>query len=78
MVPNDRLMLVKSELDRSIDLVFQAMEADSAQELTRLVPTIGVAAIKKLYQLADDHAKYSLSADIAWQRRGEVRKRVHL
>ena len=76
MVPNERLLLVKSELDRSIDLVFQAMQADDVKDITKLVPIIGVAAVKKLYQLADDHAKYALSADIEWQRKGEVRKRV--
>lgn len=76
MVPNERLLLVESELDRSIDLVFKAMRATEAHEIVELTPVIGIAAVKKLYQLADDHAKYSLSADIEWQRRGEVRRRV--
>jgi len=76
MVPNERLLLVESELDRSIDLVFSAMQASDASQITELTPVIGIAAVKKLYQLADDHAKYSLSADIEWQRKGEVRKRV--
>jgi hypothetical protein len=76
MVPNERLLLVESDLDRSIDLVFQAMSADNVGVISNLAPTIGIAAVKKLYQLADDHAKYALSADIQWRRNGEVRKRV--
>jgi hypothetical protein len=76
MVPNERLLLVESDLDRSIDLVFQAMEAKEVKEISDLTPVIGIAAVKKLYQLADDHAKYALSADIQWRRNGEIRKRV--
>jgi hypothetical protein len=76
MVPNDRLLLVESDLDRSIDLVFRALKATDAHQITELTPVIGVAAVKKLYQLADDHAKYALSADIQWRRKGEVRNRV--
>jgi hypothetical protein len=76
MVPNERLLAVETELDRSIELVFQAMKAKEAREITELTPVIGIAAVKKLYELADDHAKYALSADIQWRRRGEIRRRV--
>jgi hypothetical protein len=76
MVPNERLLLVESDLDRSIDLVFQAMQAKDAKQISDLIPVIGIAAVKKLYQLADDHSKYALSADIEWQRKGDTKKRV--
>lgn len=76
MVPNERLLLIESDLDRSIELVFQAMEAKDANAIGKLSSIIGIAAVKKLYELADDHAKYGLSADIQWQRKGEIRRRV--
>lgn len=76
LIPNERLMLVESDLDRSIELVFQAMQAKDSSEISHLTALIGIASVKKLYQLADDHSKYALSADIEWTRRGEIRNRV--
>jgi hypothetical protein len=75
-VPNDRLLLVESELDQAVSTVFRLMKSDDSREIGELASQVGVASIKKLYELAEDHYKYALSAGITWTRakdpRGEI------
>lgn len=72
-VPNDRLLLVESELDQAVSTVFRLMKSNDSREIGELAAQVGVASIKKLYELAKDHYKYALSADITWLRAKEPR-----
>lgn len=76
MIPNDRLLTIESDLDRAVDLVFQTMQAQQSNQIAELSSVIGIASIKKLYELAEEHVSYGLSAAIEWRRKGEVRKAV--
>lgn len=75
-IPNDRLLLVESELDQAVSTVFRLMKSDDSREIGDLAGEVGVSSIKKLYELAEDHYKYAVSADITWTRdkenRGEI------
>jgi hypothetical protein len=75
-IPNDRLLLVESELDQAISSIFQMVKSTDAREIGAMAELVGVASIKKLYGLAEDHYKYALSADIAWERNTDTRKEV--
>jgi hypothetical protein len=75
-VPNDRLLLVESDLDQAVDTVFQMMKATEAREIGDLAAKVGVASIRKLYELSEYHYRYALSADITWQRDAEIRKEI--
>jgi len=75
-VPNDRLLLVESDLDQAVDAVFQMMKATEPREIGDLAAKVGVASIKKLYELSECHYRYALSANITWQRDAEIRKEI--
>jgi hypothetical protein len=75
-MPNDRLLLGESELDRAFRAIFQMAKAESPQELAAHVPQVGVAGIRRLYSWSQSHVEYGLSADIKWQRQETERDRV--
>jgi len=75
-VPNDRLLLVESDLDQAVNTVFRLLKSDDSREIGELASQVGVASIKKLYELAEDHYKYALSADITWARAAEKRGEI--
>jgi hypothetical protein len=75
-VPNDRLLLVESDLDQAVNAVFLMMKSSDARDVGNLAGTVGAASIKKLYELSEDHYKYSLSAAIKWMRDTEVKEEI--
>lgn len=72
-IPNQRYLLIESELDQAIDYAFEIIEAKTSEDVSRLVENVGIASIKKLYDWSKVHADYSLSADIKWRHKDEVR-----
>jgi hypothetical protein len=75
-VPNERLLLVESDLDDSVNTVFTMMKSADPHEVGELVDKVGIASVKKLYELAEDHYKYALSAHIKWKRNEEIRGEI--
>jgi hypothetical protein len=72
-MPNERLLLVESELDMAFQSVFEMVRADSPDALAKYAKALGPAPIRTLYQWATDHVQAGLSADITWRRGEEVR-----
>jgi hypothetical protein len=75
-IPNERLLLIESDIDTAIASVFALMKAPSPASISTLAEKVGVASIKKLFELADEHKRYALSADVIWRRDEEIRNRV--
>jgi hypothetical protein len=75
-VPNDRLLLVESDLDHAVNTVFRMMKSSDARDVGNLAETVGAASIKKLYELSEDHYKYALSADIRWIRDTDIKAEI--
>jgi len=75
-IPNDRLLLIESDLDQAISTVFRMMKAADASEVGHLAEIVGVASVKKLYELCEDHFRYAFSADIKWKRNNEIRGEI--
>jgi hypothetical protein len=73
-VPNDRLLLVESDMDMAISLGMAASKASSIDEIAALAQKIGAAGMRRVYQLAETHAKYGISAKLLWTR-GQQKKR---
>lgn len=65
-VPNERLLLVESELDRAFSDVFTILRARTGDEFRQLVGRVGVASISKVYQWADANATYGIDTRIRW------------
>lgn len=52
------------------------MGAPSSHDIGNLAGRVGIASIKKLYELAEDHYKYAMSADIVWKRDADIRAEI--
>lgn len=77
-IPNERLLMIESDLDRAIALVFRAMKADSPEQISQLAREIGAAGLRRIYQWADQHEKFDIGAGIEWRRRHEIREQVQV
>jgi hypothetical protein len=75
-MPNERLLVGESELDRAIAAIFEMAKAETPQQLAAHVAEVGVAGIRRLYSWSSAHAEYGLSADIKWQRKDHDRAGV--
>lgn len=65
-VPNDRLLVGETELDRALELVERAVSARESTDLQLLAREIGIAAISKAYAWAQVNVAYKLDTEIAW------------
>jgi hypothetical protein len=75
-IPNERLLVGGSDLDSAISAIFGLMQASDSGAVSKFAEFIGIAAVKKLYELADEHRKYDLNADVVWGRDSEIRNHV--
>lgn len=75
-VPNERLLLVGSDLDLAIERAFQVINATEIDDIAALAREVGVASIRSAYGWAKHHARFQMSADIEWKRGSEVRNRT--
>lgn len=78
VMPNERLIGIESDLDSSIQIVFDLMQADNAEELAKYVESLGLAPIKKLSAWTETHVNYDLEAEIKWRRKEEIRSSVSM
>ena len=72
-IHNDRLLVGESDLDRSIDVMFQMVRASSSDDLAKFSRAYGVAPIRRMYDWANTHARHMVTADIRWRRKDQVR-----
>jgi hypothetical protein len=75
-MPNERLLIGDSELDRAFVTIFEMAKAQRPEQLLAFVGRVGVAGIRRLYAWSRSHAEYGLSADIRWRRQEVERARV--
>ncbi len=75
-MPNERLLIGESELDRAFVTIFEMAKAERPEQLLAFVGSVGVAGIRRLYAWSRSHVEYGLSADIRWRRQEIERARV--
>jgi hypothetical protein len=69
---NDRLMLVESDIERSISSAFGIMKAKTADDIKVAAANYGVPSVRKLYKWSKTHRDYGMAADIKWFRGSEA------
>jgi hypothetical protein len=72
-IPNQRDLFDTSAIDQSIDVMFKMLHVNTSAQLADFAKAYGVSAIRRMYDWANNHANYNVSADIKW-RRGETTK----
>lgn len=77
-IPNERLLLIESDLDRTISVLFRAIKATNREEITALAREIGAAGLRRIYKWSEHHSKFNIGAGIEWRRQLEVREEVNV
>lgn len=75
-MPNDRLLIGESELDKAFQTIFVMTKAQRPAEVASYVSQVGVAGIRRLFSWAKANVDYGLSTDIHWRRENEDRAHV--
>lgn len=73
---NERLLLGETDLDRTIEVIFQMAKAQDSDDIREFAKDLGVAPIRNMYKWVSDHVESGLGADLEWRR--EHSSRVHL
>lgn len=75
-VPNERLLIGDSDLDRTISAMFAMMRAKEQKQLVEFAHVLGVSAIRRMYDWASTQNQYGVSTDIKWRRQEDVRNEI--
>jgi hypothetical protein len=75
-MPNERLLLVDSDLDLTIEAIFGVAKSQSAQDVLEYAKKFGPAPIRAFYRWAGDHVKASFDVEIEWRRGQDIRSRA--
>lgn len=77
-VPNERMLLDKSDLDYAITEFFSVAETTSRDMLIEFARRFGVPSIRRLYEWSSAHADFEIAADINWLRGNDERGRFQI
>ena len=72
-LPNERLLVDETDLDRAIRTVFEMAQAESSEQIAVFAHELGAAPIRTMYRWATDHVRSGLNVDIDWRREEQVR-----
>ncbi|MCX7307572.1 MAG: hypothetical protein NTZ72_06330 [Afipia sp.] len=75
-VPNERLLLVDSDLDQAVGAVFSLMKITTPDAVKDAAHVYGIPVVKKLHHFVKTHSQNGMSADIKWVRGETVRREV--
>ena len=72
VIPNDGLLAIDSELDRTLDLVFELFAARAKTLIRSIAARIGIASVSAARAWADHAVQRGLTTTIDWRRRNGV------
>ena len=77
-LPNERLLLDETDLDKAIQTVFEMAQATSSDQVAAFAKRLGPAPIREMYKWAEALVDGGLGADIDWRRENDVRAHLLL
>lgn len=75
-LPNERLLLGETDLDRAIKTVFEMAKVRTSEQVQEYAKRLGAGPIRVLYKWVSDQVVSGLSSQIEWRRNQEVRTGV--
>ncbi len=72
-LPNERLLFGETEIDKTINTVFELVKAENSQKIASYAKELGAAPIRTLYNWVSDQVRSGLGSQIEWRRQQEVR-----
>lgn len=77
-LPSERVLLEESDLDRTMNTVFEMARSTSSDQIAHFAKELGPAPVRKLYQWVEGHVRTGVGADINWKRSQEESDRLFL
>ncbi len=77
-LPNERLLMNETDLDRAMSTVFDMAKAETPEEIAGFAKELGAAPIRTMYRWVSDHVRSGLNVDINWQREEEPRANLFI
>ena len=77
-IPNDRLLIVESDLDTAFGIVFELLTARAKTMFRNIAVRAGVASVAATYAWADNAAQHSLTTTITWRKASDERRTISL
>lgn len=77
-IPNDRLIVGETLLDRSIAIFFEAANAENREQILELGRIAGVPSVRRLYEWSGSLVGHGVDAEIQWRRRDTIRSRFQV
>ena len=75
-IPNERLLVDETNLDRAVGAVFDLLKIRSKEEVRDTARQFGVPTVRKLHHWTKTHSEYGMSADIKWIRDASPRREI--
>ncbi len=72
-IPNERLILMDSDLDKTIQMISNMANCVSADDVLEFAQGLGTAPIESMSKWACSHADFAVGARITWHRGSELR-----
>ncbi len=77
-VPNERLLVLHSDLDTTFGLVFELLAARSRTMLRQLAERTGIASVTAAHAWAENAVQYGLTTTIGWRKASDERHSIML
>jgi hypothetical protein len=77
-IPNDRLLVLASDLDTTFELIFELLSARAKTMLRSLAARVGIASVVAAHGWAENAVQYGLTTTIAWRKASDERRTVML
>jgi hypothetical protein len=77
-IPNDRLLLLASDLDEAFGIVFDLLSARAKTMFRNIATRAGIASVTAAHAWAENAAQYALTTTIAWRQASDERRVISL
>jgi hypothetical protein len=77
-IPNDRLLLLASDLDEAFGIVFDLRSARAKTMFRNIATRAGIASVTAAHAWAENAAQYALTTTITWRKASDERRVISL
>jgi hypothetical protein len=70
-IPNDRLLILQSDLDLTFELLFNLLAARSKTMFRQIAERVGIASVSMAHSWAENAVQFGLNTAITWRKTGD-------
>ncbi len=77
-IPNDRLLILESDLDAAFAIVFELLTARAKTAFRNIAGRAGIASVAAAFAWAENAAQHGLTTTITWRKASDERRTISL